>query len=108
MHGRRGITREWTHQGLRGDFTVFDGTWPPNASGNLIDASNLPTEPVATPGPEADAARARLQPLLDGIPDPVPGATSTLETCRCRNDVRTGRFCGHQPQFLRSLLPLAG
>ena len=85
IHGRRGIPRKTVHFGFQTGFGVFDGSWRLRNDNSLLNSGNLPSEPVATPGPAADEARARLVPLLDGILDPVPGATSLLETWRGRN-----------------------
>ena len=85
IHGRRGIPRKTVHFGFQTGFGVFDGSWRLRNNNSLLDSRNLPSEPVATPGPAADEARARLAPLLDGIPDPVPGSTSMIETWRGRN-----------------------
>jgi arylsulfatase A-like enzyme len=85
IHGRRGIPRKTVHFGFQTGFGVFDGSWRLRNDNSLLNSGNLPSEPVATPGPATDEARARLAPLLDGTPDPVPGATSLLETWRGRN-----------------------
>ncbi|MCH7228413.1 hypothetical protein [Haloferula sp. A504] len=80
MHGRRGIPRPWVHHGFQSGVAVSDGEWRLDNSGTLRDSRNLPAEPVATPGTEADAARARLEELLDAD----DGATSALDGWRTR------------------------
>ena len=80
LHGRRGIQRAWVHHGFQSGVAVSDGEWRLDNSGTLRDSRNLPAEPVATPGAEADAARAKLEELLDAD----DGATSALDGWRSR------------------------
>ena len=68
LHGRRGTPRSWVHHGFQAGTAVSDGEWRLDNSGTLRDSRNLPAEPVATPGAKADAARARLNELLDAAP----------------------------------------
>ncbi len=67
LEGRAGSPREWVPGGYRG-FTVFDGQWRLNHDGSLYDARNLPAEPEVTePTPESEAAREKLQRILDQV-----------------------------------------
>jgi arylsulfatase A-like enzyme len=65
LHGRRGNPRKWVHHGFRDGIAVSDGAWRLDNSGVLRDSSKLPAEPIASPGPKADAARVKLGELLD-------------------------------------------
>ncbi|MCH7228952.1 sulfatase-like hydrolase/transferase [Haloferula sp. A504] len=80
LHGRRGIPRAWVHHGFQSGVAVSDGEWRLDNADTLRDSRNLPAEPVAAPGAEADAARAKLEPLLDAD----DGATSALDGWRSR------------------------
>lgn len=69
IHGKPGIHRPWTHQGLRNEEYLFDGSWRLfRKSGELRDARNLPAEPVAAEDDaEARAAKERLTALFEKI-----------------------------------------
>jgi arylsulfatase A-like enzyme len=82
LHGRRGIPRIWVHHGFQNGIAVTDGMWRLDSSDVLRDSSNLPAEPVASPGPDANAARIKLEELLDADPDV---STSALENWRTRH-----------------------
>lgn len=86
IHGRLGIRRNWTHQGLGKDETLFDGVWRLfRNSGQLWDARALPAEPLVdrdNDSAEAKAARQRLRELFGTITrtgprPPVPFAGSS-------------------------------
>ena len=71
IHGRPGLRRNWTHQGLGKDESLFDGAWRLfRNSGQLWDARALPAEPLVgreNDSPEAKAARHRLGKLFETI-----------------------------------------
>ena len=68
VHGQPGKKREFTHGVSFNKEAVFDGQWRLKKTGDLIDARNLPAEPLATPGdPEAEAARVRLDEIMKSL-----------------------------------------
>tara|TARA_R100000027_G_scaffold67737_2_gene68328 strand:+ start:989 stop:3772 length:2784 start_codon:yes stop_codon:yes gene_type:complete len=76
IRGRPGAVRLWTHQGISGKTSVFDGTWRLSSNMSLYGSPSLPNETLID---ESDADYAdhanRLEPLLDGDPN-TGGATS--------------------------------
>ncbi len=86
MQGRRGVQRPWVHQGFQNGVAVSDGKWRLDNSGVLRDSRKLPAEPVAAPGPEADAARAQLQELLDAEADASSSALDGRHTLHFGDD----------------------
>ncbi|OVE75893.1 N-acetylgalactosamine-6-sulfatase [bacterium E08(2017)] len=68
VQGREGKSHAYTHGAAHKKEAVFDGQWRLKKTGVLIDARSLPMEPLADESdPEAKAARARLQKILNGI-----------------------------------------
>lgn len=68
LQGRPGNPRPWGLHAFNSGVAVNDGEWRLDNSDVLRDSHNLPAEPVATPGAEAAAARAKLEELLDATP----------------------------------------
>lgn len=70
LEGREGLPRQWVHQGINGEQSIFDGQWRLQKNGALYDSRNLPTETeVTTPTTESDAAKEKLEHIyeyLDG------------------------------------------
>ena len=59
--------RRWVTSGVGKDFFVFDGSWRLHKSGKLFDCRKLPLEKPAGRGPDAKAARERLQPVVSRL-----------------------------------------
>ncbi|MBC2602797.1 sulfatase-like hydrolase/transferase [Puniceicoccus vermicola] len=61
-------SRQWVHQGIGSNESVFDGEWRLNSDGQLFDCRNLPVMvPVVTKTPESEEARARLNEIFGQI-----------------------------------------
>lgn len=76
LKGEKGQPREWVYVELNGKWYVRDKGWKLTRNGELFEMSNAPWEekPVAegAGGAEAEAARKRLQAVLDEL-DPAAG-----------------------------------
>ncbi len=72
IHGQPGKSHAFTHGVSSGKKAVFDGQWRLKGTGALVDARNLPLEPLADESlPEAQAARIRLQEIMESLQAPV-------------------------------------
>lgn len=69
FHGQPIELREWTHQGLPSDQTLFDGEWRLfHRSGKLVDLRELPDETVVKEvSSESRAARERLDAVFQRL-----------------------------------------
>lgn len=75
LHGRPGPSHAYTHGVSRNKAAVFDGQWRLKKSGELVDARQLPAEPLADEQEAAArAARSRLQAILDAAPTDPAGS----------------------------------
>ena len=76
LKGEKGQSREWVYVELGGKWYARDKGWKLTRNGELFDMSNAPWEekPVAAGagGPAAEAARKRLQAVLDEL-NPAAG-----------------------------------
>ena len=82
LQGQPGAPREWVYVELNGRSYVRDARWKLTNHGQLYDLSDAPfvekLVPAEGEGPDAAAARARLQALLDAHPT-APGVELELK-----------------------------
>ncbi len=68
IHGLTGKKHAYTHGASGAKEAIFDGQWRLKRTGELVDARNLPLEPLAKENdPEAKAARIRLRRIMQSI-----------------------------------------
>ncbi|WP_146392736.1 FAD-dependent oxidoreductase [Allorhodopirellula solitaria] len=66
FHGRPGRSHAYTYGVVDSKEAVFNGQWRLKKTGELVDARNLPAEPIADEADgDARAARSELQDILD-------------------------------------------
>jgi len=73
LRGQPGQPRDWAYTQLNDDRYVRDARWKLTGNGELFDMKDAPYAqipvPAASPDPEAKAARAKLQAVLDTLRD---------------------------------------
>ena len=71
IKGKEGEHRSWAYNQLAANWYVREKNWKLNQAGELFDMSKAPFEEIAIPAdtknPEAIAAKARLQKVLDNL-----------------------------------------
>ncbi|MCM8535427.1 MAG: sulfatase-like hydrolase/transferase [Lentisphaeraceae bacterium] len=83
IHGKKGPAREWTHQGLRNDQNIFDGSWRLFLkTGALWDARKLPMERVVKKAElvERKAVLKKLKAISESIKSNPPKAPEPINS----------------------------
>jgi arylsulfatase A len=105
LYGRKGQPREWIYVELGGRWYVREKNWKLNRQGELFDMSNAPWEEklVSAGGTEAEAARKRLQAVLDKL-NPAAGKQAPAGAKgKDKAGKKAKRALKKRPQRLQSL-----